>query len=77
MCISIRCPTAPAMKVDVDRTLAEEMGMSQRDVANSVLVTLELQRDDGAEFLVESAKRGELSTAGADTAVPCRTRCRS
>jgi multidrug efflux pump subunit AcrB len=31
---------APAMKVDVDRTLAREMGMTQRDVANSVLVTL-------------------------------------
>jgi multidrug efflux pump subunit AcrB len=33
-------PDAPAMNVDVNRTLAESMGMSQRDVANSVLVTL-------------------------------------
>src|SRR5436309_342328 len=33
-------PDAPAMKVDVDRTLARGMGLSQRDVANSVLVTL-------------------------------------
>ena len=31
---------APAIKIDVDRTLAREMGMTQRDVANSVLVTL-------------------------------------
>ncbi len=33
-------PDAPAMKLDVDRTLAEEMGMTQRDVADNVLVTL-------------------------------------
>jgi multidrug efflux pump subunit AcrB len=33
-------PDGPAMKVDVDRTLASEMGMTQRDVSNSVLVTL-------------------------------------
>ena len=33
-------PDAPAMKVDVDRTLASRMGMSQRDVSNSILVTL-------------------------------------
>jgi multidrug efflux pump subunit AcrB len=31
---------APSLKVDVDRTLAREMDMTQRDVANSVLVTL-------------------------------------
>ncbi len=33
-------PDSPAMKMDVDRTVASEMGMSQRDVSNSVLVTL-------------------------------------
>ncbi len=33
-------PDAPSMKVDVDRTLASQMGMNQRDVASSVLVTL-------------------------------------
>ncbi|MGA2439630.1 MAG: efflux RND transporter permease subunit [Tepidisphaeraceae bacterium] len=33
-------PNAPAFKVSVDRTLASEMGMSQRDISNSVLVTL-------------------------------------
>jgi multidrug efflux pump subunit AcrB len=33
-------PDAPAMKMDVDRTLASQMGMSQRDISNSVLVTL-------------------------------------
>ncbi|HEX4053815.1 MAG TPA: efflux RND transporter permease subunit [Tepidisphaeraceae bacterium] len=33
-------PDAPALKVDVDRTMADQMGMSQRDVSNSVLVAL-------------------------------------
>jgi len=33
-------PDAPAMKVDVDRTVASEMGLTQRTVSNSVLVTL-------------------------------------
>ena len=33
-------PDAPAMKVDVDRTVASEMGMTQRTISNSVLVTL-------------------------------------
>ncbi|MGD0541327.1 MAG: efflux RND transporter permease subunit [Tepidisphaeraceae bacterium] len=33
-------PDAPALKVSVDRTLASEMGMTQRDISNSVLVTL-------------------------------------
>ena len=33
-------PDAPAFKVSVDRTLAGEMGMTQRDISNSVLVTL-------------------------------------
>jgi multidrug efflux pump subunit AcrB len=33
-------PDAPSMNVAVDRTLASQMGMNQRDVASSVLVTL-------------------------------------
>src|SRR5271167_2478716 len=30
----------PQINVDVDRTLADEVGLTQRDVANSLLVTL-------------------------------------
>jgi multidrug efflux pump subunit AcrB len=33
-------PDGPAMNIDVDRTFASEMGMTQRDVADNVLVTL-------------------------------------
>jgi multidrug efflux pump subunit AcrB len=33
-------PDAPALKVDVDRTLASDVGMSQRDVASDMLVNL-------------------------------------
>jgi multidrug efflux pump subunit AcrB len=33
-------PDAPAIKLDVDRTLASQVGMTQHDVADNVLVTL-------------------------------------
>ncbi len=33
-------PDAPALKIDVDRTLAREVGLGQRTVANNILVTL-------------------------------------
>ena len=33
-------PDAPALKVDVDRTLASEIGHEPADVANNVLVSL-------------------------------------
>lgn len=33
-------PAAPAMEVNIDRTLARSLGLTQRDVASSVLVTL-------------------------------------
>ncbi|HSU66588.1 MAG TPA: efflux RND transporter permease subunit, partial [Tepidisphaeraceae bacterium] len=36
----LQVPDAPALQLDVDRTLANSMGMAQRDVADSVLVTL-------------------------------------
>jgi len=33
-------PDAPALKIDVDRTLAEQVGMSQQDAASSLLMAL-------------------------------------
>lgn len=33
-------PDAPTIKIDVDRTLAQQIGMSQQDAANSLLVAL-------------------------------------
>ena len=33
-------PDAPALKIDVDRTLAREVGLGQRNVANNLLVSL-------------------------------------
>jgi multidrug efflux pump subunit AcrB len=33
-------PDAPALKINVDRTLAQQMGMNQQDVASSVLMAL-------------------------------------
>src|SRR5207248_4503616 len=33
-------PNAPDVRVNVDRTLANQMGLTQRDVANDLLVSL-------------------------------------
>ena len=33
-------PDAPSIKLDIDRTLSSEAGLSQREVADSVLVAL-------------------------------------
>ena len=40
ICASSRSSTIRRLNVDVDRTLAAEVGLTQRDVANSLLVTL-------------------------------------
>ena len=45
-------PDAPALKVDVDRALAGEVGLGQRTLANNLLGDVEQQRPDRAEFLV-------------------------
>ena len=43
----------PQINVDVDRTLAGEVGLTQRDVANSLLVTLSGSAQVQAEFLAQ------------------------
>ena len=43
----------PQINVDVDRTLAGEVGLTQRDVANSLLVTLSGSAPGAPEFLAE------------------------
>jgi len=39
---------APTLHLDVDRTFAQSVGLCQRDVAQSLLVSFELQLSDGA-----------------------------
>ena len=77
-------PDAPALSVDVDRALATQVGMTQREAANNVLVADQLQRADLAELLGRPAQQRELSAgrAAADLQFrfvaghrrPCRSR---
>ena len=62
----------PQINVDVDRTLAGEVGLTQRDVANSLLVTLSGQRPGEAQFLAQHRERRVLSDRRADAAIPHR-----
>ena len=62
----------PQINVDIDRTLASEVGLTQRDVANSLLVTLVRQMPGSPEFLVEHRKRRLLPGGRANAAIPDR-----
>ena len=46
---------APSLHVNVDRTRAAGLGLTQRDVANNLLVSLSSSAVGGAELLVRSA----------------------
>ena len=48
-------PDAPDIKIDVDRTLAGTMGMTQRDIADNVLVTLSSSAMVSPNFWVNPA----------------------
>ncbi len=43
-------PDAPSLRVGVDRTLAQEMGMTQQNVANNLLVTLNSSAQTAPNF---------------------------
>ena len=46
-------PDAPALTVDVDRTLAQQMGLDQRTTANNVLVTTNSSAQTAPNFWVD------------------------
>ena len=50
---SSRCPTRPALTVDVDRTLATQVGMTQRTTANNVLVATNSSAQTAPNFWVD------------------------
>ena len=50
----------PHFTVNVDRSKAQDIGLTQRDVAGSLLVALEWQLPDHADLLAEPAKWGQL-----------------
>ena len=57
---------APRIMVDSDRALAQQIGLTQRDVANSLLDFIHRQRNDHAEFLAQSQQRREPPSRGPD-----------
>ena len=62
----------PQINVDADRTLAGEVGLTQRDVANSLLVTLSGSGQVKPNFWLNTEERRLLSDRRADAAIPHR-----
>ena len=62
----------PQINVDVDRTLAGQVGLTQRDIANNLLITLSGSAQVQAEFLAQPGERRLLSDRRADAAIPGR-----
>jgi len=60
----------PQINVDVDRTLAGEVGLTQRDVANSLLVTLSGSGQVQPNFWLNTENGVVLSDRRPDAAVP-------
>ncbi len=67
----------PQINVDVDRTLAGEVGLTQRDVANSLLVTLVGQHPGSPEFLVEHRRTASPTRSSRRCRNTGSTRCRT
>ena len=53
----------PELRVDVDRTRASELGLTQRDVASDLLVSLSSSGQTAPNFWVDSAKGVQYSVA--------------
>ena len=60
-CTSTRCSTARGSQFDVDRALALESGLSQRDVAPEPADLAHRQRHDQHELLAQPEERRQLS----------------
>ena len=64
----------PKLHVEVDRTRAAELGLTQHDVANSVLVSLARAAAGVAELLGRPEQRHQVPRRRADAAEPRSTR---
>ena len=62
----------PTVMVNVDRSKAQQIGMQQKDVASSMLISLIRQRPNGSKSMAESAKRSQLPGRDADAPIPDR-----
>ena len=59
----------PKLHFDVDRTKADQVGFSQRDIAQNLLISLKRQLPDRADFLARSENGRQLQHRHAITAV--------
>ena len=62
----------PQIRLNVDRVKASQLGLTQRDVTSSMLISLSGNGISGAEFLGELGQRRQLQRRRADAAVPGR-----
>ena len=53
----------PLMKVDIDRVRASEMGFQQKDVAQSMLISLSSSSQDGANYWLSPTTRVDYNVA--------------
>ena len=67
----------PQLNVDVDRSLADQVGLTQRDAANSLLDHAFGQRPGAAELLAQHQERRLLPDRRPDAAIPHRHDVRS
>ena len=63
-------PNAPTFNVDVDRTRAQYVGLTERDVTNSLVVNLAGSAPGRADLLAQSRQRRVLFDRDADAAIP-------
>ena len=61
--------SSPTLHMDLDRTRITQVGLNARDVAQSVLISLERQLPDRAELLAESEERRHLPDGRAVAAI--------
>lgn len=61
---------APRIMIDSDRILAQQVGLTQRDVANSLLISLIGSGGDDDQFLAQLQERRELPGRGPDAPAP-------
>ena len=64
----------PEIRVNVDRSKAGQVGLTQRDVSNSLLISLSGSGQMAPNAMAELGERRELQHRRADAAVPDRIR---
>ena len=60
----------PKLHINVDRTKAEQVGYTQRDIASNLLISLSGSFQTSPDLLAESKKWSQLFDCHADAAVP-------